>query len=324
MNELISIIVPIFNSGKYLFECIESICNQTYENLEIILIDDGSTDGSRDICTQWAQKDSRIRVIHQNNQGAAKARNVGILVAQGELIYFVDSDDYIEADMLAAMYEMMEHESSDCVVSSFQYISDVGEMLPWYTPQLSRYQTMPGSKAAEVFLTSSDIEGFSWNKLIKKKIVQENNIYFDENKTSFEDMVAMFKVILYSAKVSFYNEKCYYYRQHDASCVHTMDMCKIEDFRDSVLQIRKVGRQNQMCKESDFFYTYRMTLQLFYLLKIEKRYGKSWKGIKKKYNWNAIFDMPVYKACHLMTMLPKTSRVKTWIKILVVWINFAL
>ena len=100
MNDnLISIIVPIYNVEKYLNQCIQSIVKQTYKNLEIILIDDGSTDKSPELCDEWATNDKRIKVIHQKNQGAAMAKNQGLESATGELIAFVDSDDCIKIDM---------------------------------------------------------------------------------------------------------------------------------------------------------------------------------------------------------------------------------
>lgn len=98
-NDLISIIIPVYNVKPYLNRCILSIVHQTYTNLEIILIDDGSTDGSGEICKQWEKRDKRIRCIHQENAGISAARNTGINVAHGDFLGFVDSDDYVEEDM---------------------------------------------------------------------------------------------------------------------------------------------------------------------------------------------------------------------------------
>ncbi|MBP3604431.1 MAG: glycosyltransferase family 2 protein [Lachnospiraceae bacterium] len=324
MNELISVIVPVYNSEKYLSTCIESISNQTYSNLEIIIVDDGSTDESYDICKKWAQKDARIHVIKQNNQGAAKTRNTGILAAHGEVLYFVDSDDYIEPNMIASMYTIMDRECCDCVVSSFRYINDKGEELAWYTPQLSDYQTMSGQEAAKIFLTTFDIEGFSWNKLIKKKLIQKHDIHFDENKISFEDMFGMFKGILYSDRVSFYNDKPYYYRQHEVSCVHTMDLRKIENFKDTILQIKELAQKNQLYSESEFFYLHRMILQLFSILKEKNVYADNWNEIKEKCRWDTIFNMSFYRVYQLMQPRLKDDKIKTWIKVFVVWLNFSL
>lgn len=120
MNELISIIVPVYNTMKYLVRCVESILNQTYKELQIILVDDGSTDGSGALCDDYAAKDKRIFVIHKENGGLSSARNAGLDVAAGKYIGFVDSDDYIEADMYEKMLHEIERHSADmCICSSY-------------------------------------------------------------------------------------------------------------------------------------------------------------------------------------------------------------
>ena len=122
---LISIIVPVYNVKNYLEKCLQSICGQTYKNLEIILIDDGSSDGSGELCDLFAQRDGRIKVIHQTNAGQSAARNRGLAVAQGELLGFVDSDDWIEPDM----YEFLYHLHRNCR-------KDQSEALFWAILQL--------------------------------------------------------------------------------------------------------------------------------------------------------------------------------------------
>ena len=106
--ELISVIVPVYNVEKYLDECVNSILDQTYSNIEILLIDDGSTDNSPNICDFYEKQDNRVRVIHQQNGGLSLARNIGIEKSQGDFIVFVDSDDYISTDMLEVMINEMK------------------------------------------------------------------------------------------------------------------------------------------------------------------------------------------------------------------------
>lgn len=105
MNDLISLIIPIYNVEKYLDKCIETIINQTYSNIEIILVDDGSTDASGEISDIWKEKDKRIKVIHKENGGLSSARNAGIDIAKGKYIGFIDSDDYIDLEMIEIMRE---------------------------------------------------------------------------------------------------------------------------------------------------------------------------------------------------------------------------
>ena len=112
-KELISVIVPIYDIEKYLNKCIESIVNQSYENLEIILIDDGSTDESGKICDKWKEKDGRIKVIHKENGGLSDARNVGIENSTGEILYFIDGDDYIDFDIIDNLYFSLLENNTD-------------------------------------------------------------------------------------------------------------------------------------------------------------------------------------------------------------------
>ena len=119
MGDLISVIVPVYKVEEYLDKCVQSIADQTYCNLEIILVDDGSPDSCPQKCDEWAKKDHRIVVIHKENQGAAMARNAGLDIARGEYISFVDSDDYLSLDAIEVMYKKMEADHSDLVFAQF-------------------------------------------------------------------------------------------------------------------------------------------------------------------------------------------------------------
>ena len=124
MNELISIIVPVYNVKPYLYRCVDSIIKQTYKNIEILLIDDGSTDGSSELCDILSDIDSRIKVIHKKNGGLSSARNRGLLEMNGKYVGFVDSDDYIREDMYSKLYHTMINYDADIVKSDFQCFSD--------------------------------------------------------------------------------------------------------------------------------------------------------------------------------------------------------
>lgn len=128
-NILLSIIVPVYNVERYLRRCLESIINQTYSNLEIILVDDGSTDNSGNICDEFAEKDSRITVIHKKNEGVSVARNIGLDIAKGDYIGLVDSDDYIKVDMYKKLLELITASDSDMAVCNFSYVDENGNLL---------------------------------------------------------------------------------------------------------------------------------------------------------------------------------------------------
>lgn len=326
MEELISVIVPVHNAEKYLDACIESIVNQAYKNLEIILVNDCSSDKSAEICDEYAKKDDRIRVIHRKvkgGEGGAKARNNGIAEATGTILYFMDSDDYIEKDMLLQMYQIMHKEKSQCVITSFHYVDADGKELSWRTPQISEYQCMEGKEAARIFLTTLDIEGFSWNKLIRRELFEEKGICFDESMNSFVDMYNMFKAVLYSNRVSFYHAKPYYYRQHNVSCVHTMNKRKLDNFKRVIKQITELSRESGMERESTFFNKYRMMLQLFDAAKAKKDYDlKVWKQIQLEYKWADVFGKSLWKTYKVIFSYWKEEKIKTIIKLCVVWSNF--
>ena len=325
MNKKISVIVPIHNAEKYLKSCLDSLVGQTYRNLEIILVNDLSTDSSAAICDSYAQQDERIMVIHKTQkggEGGAVARNEGIAEATGELFYFMDSDDYIEADMLEKMAVLMEQEQSDCVVASFHYVDREGKELPWYTPQLAKYNCATGKEAAAIFLTTRNIEGFSWNKLIKREVLENCQISFDESMNSFVDMYGMFRAVLYSRRVSFYDAKPYYYRQHSSSCVNTMSMRKLGNFKRVTAQISALAREQGLVSESDYFYRYRMVMQLFDVVKAKKNYVDVWEQIKKDFSWKECIGVSLTEAARQIIPHVDGSKVKMGIRLLAVWWNF--
>ena len=124
--DLISVIVPIYQVEPYLDRCVKSIVNQTYKNIEIILVNDGSPDGCPAICDAWAERDSRVKVIHKENGGLSDARNAGLAVAAGELISFIDSDDWIEPDFLTALYDAMEQTGAEIAECATTYAAEDG------------------------------------------------------------------------------------------------------------------------------------------------------------------------------------------------------
>ena len=138
----ISVIVPIYNTAAFLSRCIESLVNQTYSDLQIILIDDGSTDESGAIADEWQAKDLRIEVYHQTNKGQSAARNVGLQHARGEYIAFVDSDDYIDSNYFSTMLQAAD-DTTDCVQTGYRRVKQNGEMIKTYRPKHFYQYTSP-------------------------------------------------------------------------------------------------------------------------------------------------------------------------------------
>lgn len=169
---LISIIVPIYNTKEYLIRCVKSLQNQTYHHLEIILVDDGSTDGSGEICDKLASEDERIQVIHKENGGSSSARNLGIAQAGGEYIGFVDSDDYVDADMYEKLYYALEHFQVNAAQIGRDEIAPDGKVLPDICIPPEEPECIPPEKFMEELLMHRGDCSFC-TKLIRKKIYEE-------------------------------------------------------------------------------------------------------------------------------------------------------
>lgn len=254
---MLSIIIPVYNSEKYLTECIESLINQSYEDIEIILVDNNSTDNSINICREFRKKDGRIIILSEKKKGAAAARNCGIKAAKGKYITFVDSDDYVQNDAYRILIEIIEKNNCDAVCFSFCNVDEDGNRLNWYEPCLQKYtrrkDIFTGKEVAGIFLTSRDIEGFGWNKIFQTSYIRDNNFCFDEDKTAYEDIVLCFNAILGCNKVALCEEKLYSYRQVPLSLTHTNYMKKNMEYADSVAQIIASAERAELLREAKVF-----------------------------------------------------------------------
>ncbi|WP_251576316.1 glycosyltransferase family 2 protein [Limosilactobacillus agrestimuris] len=177
-SDQISVIIPVYNAEKYLEQCIQSILGQTYRNLELILIDDGSTDHSLAICTHYQQQDSRVRVFHQENLGVGKARNYGMDVASGNLIAFIDSDDYVMPNYFEELVNALYLTQSQIAVSDFRYYRDDGELLMHLPAHEVEQRTFSPREWFDYAYTSKDdflqlVYTVLWGKLYKKEVLKE-------------------------------------------------------------------------------------------------------------------------------------------------------
>lgn len=205
MEYLVSIIIPIYNVEKYLEKCIKSMINQTYRNLEIILINDGSTDESANICEKYKEQDNRIVFINKNNGGAASAKNEGLKIAKGDYITFVDSDDFVELYMIEYMVNTIKKYNSDIVQCSFTNLYKNTEKFK----QDKIIEQKIGSKDfLELFLTKWDSNLF-WNKLFKREVIE--NVFFKEGRC-IDDEFFTYKCVINSKSIVTSNKIVYNYR----------------------------------------------------------------------------------------------------------------
>lgn len=212
MGPLISVIVPVYQVVPYLQHCIESIINQTYRNLEIILVDDGSTDGSESICDKYADRDCRIKVIHQENRGLSEARNRGIDIARGEYLSFVDSDDWIDESFIGKMYKISVESKSDIVQCAFQNIIDDCSGEDKREGNYMVYSAKDFTIAAYTLLSWKC--NVVWNKLYKASLFDE--IRYPVGKIH-EDEFTTYKLIWRASRIAVTNTKLYFYRQRTDS-----------------------------------------------------------------------------------------------------------
>ena len=211
-NPLISVIVPIYKVEKYLNRCIESIVNQTYSNLEIILVDDGSPDNCPQMCDEWAVKDSRIKVIHKENGGLSDARNSGMNLATGDVISFIDSDDWIDLKAFEVMLNVMQKKNSDIISGGVKWVNENGELLR--KASVETYEILNTNDAMKELLHDGKLKQHVWNKLYRRKVIE--NIPFEKGKYH-EDVFWSYQVIGQSKNISVIPDSFYNYFQRSDS-----------------------------------------------------------------------------------------------------------
>lgn len=188
-NELISVILPIYNVEKYLNKSVDSVLNQTYRNLEVILVDDGSPDNSGEICDEYAKKDERVKVIHKQNGGLSDARNAGIKIATGEYITLVDSDDYIEKDYVEFLYNLILENNAQMSICSHSAIYENGTILKKETHERA---ILTPEETLKRILYDDGIDISAWAKMYKKELFDE--IQYPKGRL-FEDAATTYKLV---------------------------------------------------------------------------------------------------------------------------------
>ena len=237
---LVSVIVPVYNVEQYLDRCIDSIVRQTHCNIQIILVDDGSFDKSPQICDRWEQRDSRIIVVHKNNGGQSEARNYGLDIAVGEYILFVDSDDYIDENLVEDLLKEAVYRLADVVIARHQKTNGVKD-LPFTG------DVVEGSGVEILALMLNKYDWAPWGKLFKSSLFK--NLRFIQG-IIYEDFELMPRIMLSCSKAVFYNKSYYYY---------------FVDRPDSTMGI--IGKNKYT---SDFIMVSEMTITLFETLDKEK------------------------------------------------------
>ena len=227
-NKLISIVVPIYNMEKYLDKCINSIINQTYKNIEIILVDDGSTDKSSKIINKYKKLDKRIKAYYKKNGGLSDARNYGIDKATGEYIGFIDSDDYIEKNMYETLYNNIIKYNADISVVGFNVVyesTDIKNRVE-YQEVTDKLEIYNRKEAFDLLFDANKFGNFAWNKLYKKELFK--NIKYPLCK-KMEDLGTTYKLVEISNKIVYEPLKLYNYFQRSGSIMNNKDLKFMKD-----------------------------------------------------------------------------------------------
>lgn len=300
MEIKVSVIIPVYNTEKYLEKCLNSVLKQTLKEIEVIVINDGSKDSSKVILEKYKRMDKRMVVINKSNEGLTKTRKLGIKISNGKYIYHLDSDDYIEENMLLEIYNKAEKENLDIVVCDYwkenfsqkEYVKNL---------DIKENEIILGKTYAKYVLYSEKkISPAIWAKLIKKEVYTNNRIIFPENIFIGEDIVLGIKTAYFSKKVGKINKPFYHYIIHEAQGTRTID--KEKEFLDKWNGIKEIEiffknkPDFEEFKEGIEKYRIVFYFQLFKQLKYIKNLNKEWlEKIEETVNYNYYKKMKFYK-----------------------------
>lgn len=217
MNSLISIIVPIYNVEAYIKKCVDSLIAQTYDNIEIILVDDGSPDNCPHICDEYSKKFSQIKVIHKANGGLSDARNAGIDIARGEYLIFVDSDDLILPNTVNMLYDLCVKNDAELASCEHMRCNEGDDLDQLTVPPISKETDVFENEKMEMFLSSSKISTVAWGKIYHRRLFE--NVRYPFGKYH-EDVFTTYKLIHLANRVALTNEIGYVYRYNASSIMN--------------------------------------------------------------------------------------------------------
>lgn len=223
-SRLISIVMPIYNTEPYLDACIKSVVNQTYQSWELILIDDGSTDNSIDVCNRWVNEDKRIRLFQHKNHGVSYTRNFGLSIAKGEFVIFIDSDDIVHSNYIQRLVELNSKFNTDLTMVSYFTFNEESEVDVFPLNQREDEQITFETDIENAFFSVS--QGTICSKLYRLDIIRENRILFDEKIYVSEDLLFNCTYADYCKNAVYENSKLYGYRQRLSSAVHNSKSIK--------------------------------------------------------------------------------------------------
>jgi glycosyltransferase involved in cell wall biosynthesis len=316
MNTLISILIPVYNAEKYIKRCLDSVLAQTYKNIEIVIMDDGSTDTSSSILEKYKQKNKIVRVISHENQGVSGARNRLISESKGEYILFVDSDDFILDCMVEKLYKKAESSGADLSMCKFSYYYEENNKERLKETHFPKEMVTSSVEAIKLFL-SGRITGHLWNKLIKRSLFIENNLAFSRELISYEDAPIVLKLLEHAGTITFVDESLYYYLQRSHSLTTKTNIKVIKNHQNMLWSIRE-SLPAHILNLSLIEYEYYKIYQIFHSLKLLSNCDEADQNLVKEMKrnlyqevrqlnlFNAIIKLNVPKKYFIQLVILKT------------------
>jgi len=222
---LFSILVPVYNIENFLSDCIESVIRQSYTNFELLLVNDGSTDSSGSICDDYANKDTRIKVFHKQNEGLILARRYAIKRSKGQFILFLDSDDMWTQGLLQMVYDTIHEHSADLVMYKYARVSEKGKYLsdqPGVFPDQSVFTPENKIRIFSEIVKGSELNNI-WAKAVRREIIDIDADYTERRKTNVEDLLQSLPLFKNASKIVYRDKACYLYRQRRGSVTNSFD-----------------------------------------------------------------------------------------------------
>lgn len=285
----LSVIVPVYNSEKYLRQCLDSLISQTYADMQIVLVNDGSKDGSGAICEEYKQKYSRIvKYLSKQNEGVMAAWIDGVKIADGEYIGFVDSDDYCDSTRFKAFMDSIELTDADITIGSYKTVDENGqihvvgkraEKLEQGVCEKAKLEDIKNS-----FYLGPAFSALRWEKVVKKQLIVNNMHYFDTKISMGDDIVFTIATLLDAKKISIIDDNGYYYRYNDASITHSFSQKRIEEL------CRLYRNMDYICNEKGYDacrnleYKRQLSATISLLLKSNMKLKEKWRLLKELRN----------------------------------------
>lgn len=315
-NKLVTVVIPVFNVEKYLSICLDSVISQTYKELEIIIVNDGSTDGCAQICNEYEKKDNRISVIHQTNGGQGKARNVALNSCRGDYIAFLDSDDCWDKKHIETLMNIIRRNDADIAICSYNHVDEYGNILGGAPRSTIKEKKYSGVEAMEVALYWNEFGVAPWAKLYKKSVW--NNVRFKEDRI-YEDLGTTYLVYFNAKSVVYINERLMSYRIRKNSDIHqsfNIRKARIMDSADEIMDFcmnsspRSIrAAESRELASASFIYFRIPNDELERYKQVEERC----RYIIKKYRINVMFDAKARKKTRLGALCTffgfKTARI---------------